>query len=154
MLENLLQKDPDFRNMLVVEKIMKLTKEVRFFKEISEKYGDKIHLRCCKFMKKEFFSKGMTLFNQGDVGNHFYIILKGTVGLKCKIYHDNSGDFIEKDIGEMTTGTAFGELAILENKPRAATVVCKTDCMFASLNKGDYRNILGFYYYSAFYCMM
>lgn len=43
----------------------------------------------------------------------------------------------------MNTGAAFGELAILENKPRAATVVCKTDCLFASLHKTDYRNILG-----------
>ena len=64
--------------------------------------------------------------------------------LKIRVYDERTHEFTENIIGEVHTGGAFGELAILEKKSRAATVVCKTSCQFASLNKTDYRNILGF----------
>ena len=76
---------------------------------------------------------------------HFYIILRGITTLKCRIFDERTHEFIEKIIGEMQTGEAFGELAILENRNRAATVICKSKCLFASLNKIDYQNILGFF---------
>jgi CRP-like cAMP-binding protein len=33
---------------------------------------------------------------------------------------------------------SFGELALNNNQPRAATITCKTDCHFAVMNKVDY----------------
>lgn len=65
LLERLLKNEPDCRNLNTIEKIMKLTKFINFFKEISEKYNEKIHLHCCKYMRKRALSKGETLFNQG-----------------------------------------------------------------------------------------
>lgn len=44
-----------------------------------------------------------------------------------------------KKIKTLTSGAYFGELALLEKKPRAATIVCDTDCAFAVLEK-DYFN--------------
>lgn len=41
------------------------------------------------------------------------------------------------------TGAAFGELALITDQPRSATVVCKTQCSFAVLEKEDYQQILG-----------
>jgi CRP-like cAMP-binding protein len=32
-------------------------------------------------------------------------------------------------------GMYFGELALLNNKPRQASVICKEDCIFATLSK-------------------
>ena len=128
---------------------MKLTKDIRFFQEISSKHGEKVHLKCCKYMLKEKFQQDQIEMNYslklGDAGNHFYIILRGIITLKCRIFDERTHEFIEKIIGEMQTGEAFGELAILENRNRAATVICKSKCLFASLNKIDYQNILGFF---------
>ena len=43
------------------------------------------------------------------------------------------GEFIE-----LGKGKSFGEGALLDNKPRAATILCKTDCYFAVMNKLDF----------------
>jgi CRP-like cAMP-binding protein len=39
-------------------------------------------------------------------------------------------------------GKAFGELALLTNKPRAATLKCLTDCHFAVISKNVYDRVL------------
>jgi len=36
----------------------------------------------------------------------------------------------------------FGELALLNNAPRAATVRCLTDCEFATLDRADFEKVL------------
>ena len=70
--------------------------------------------------------------------------------MKCQIYDEKTKEFIEKIIGEIDVGGSFGELAILENKKRAATVICKTQCLFVSLNKSHYQNILGIFIFSLY----
>lgn len=40
-------------------------------------------------------------------------------------------------------GNSFGELALIQHKPRAATITCRTDCKFAVLVKKDYQKVLG-----------
>ena len=36
----------------------------------------------------------------------------------------------------------FGEMALINNKPRSATVICEEDCVFACLVKKDYDRVL------------
>jgi CRP-like cAMP-binding protein len=48
--------------------------------------------------------------------------------------------FIET--GVLTSGKAFGELALIKNKPRAATIICLEDCHFAVMSKSDYEKVL------------
>lgn len=43
-----------------------------------------------------------------------------------------------KTILEMSTGEFFGEKALIENKPRAATIITKTACEFMILMKKDF----------------
>ena len=43
---------------------------------------------------------------------------------------------------QLSTGKSFGELALINNKPRAATVKCITDCHFAVISKQDYDSLL------------
>ena len=45
-------------------------------------------------------------------------------------------------IKELQKGSSFGELALINDEPRAATVVCKTNCHFAYLEKSDYQTLL------------
>ena len=42
----------------------------------------------------------------------------------------------------LVEGQSFGELALLNNAPRAATVQCVTDCLFAVINKNEYDKVL------------
>lgn len=60
----------------------------------------------------------------------FYIILEGSVEI-----------FIRKEDGRfmpvklLSRGESFGELALISNKLRSATITCKEDCLFAVLTK-------------------
>lgn len=46
-------------------------------------------------------------------------------------------------VAQLSTGMAFGELALLKDQPRAATILCLTDCHFAVIGKSDYMKIIG-----------
>lgn len=48
--------------------------------------------------------------------------------------------FIETSV--LRNGKAFGELALIKNKPRAATIKCIDDCHFAVMSKADYEKVL------------
>lgn len=46
------------------------------------------------------------------------------------------------DIKTMGEGEAFGELALVKNDPRAATIKCDSDCYFGVIHKQDYDRFL------------
>lgn len=46
------------------------------------------------------------------------------------------------EVIELGMGNSFGELALINNKPRLGTVRCNSDCHFAVLNKGLYSRVL------------
>jgi CRP-like cAMP-binding protein len=43
---------------------------------------------------------------------------------------------------QLGTGAYFGELALINNKPRAATIRCLSDCHFAVITKNVYEKAL------------
>lgn len=47
-----------------------------------------------------------------------------------------------KKIKTIGQGGSFGELALMENKPRAATILCEENCHFAILEKEFFNGIL------------
>ncbi|XP_044068627.1 rap guanine nucleotide exchange factor 3 isoform X1 [Siniperca chuatsi] len=77
---------------------------------------------------------GTVLFNQGDKGTSWYIIWKGSVNV---ITHGK---------GLVTTlheGEDFGQLALLNDAPRAATIILREDnCHFLRVDKQDFIRIL------------
>ncbi len=48
--------------------------------------------------------------------------------------------FIE--VATLKAGKSFGELALIKNRPRAATIKCSEACHFAVINKADYTKML------------
>lgn len=46
------------------------------------------------------------------------------------------------NVKTMKSGDSFGELALVNNSPRAATIKCETDCSFAVIHKPDYDNFI------------
>ena len=46
-------------------------------------------------------------------------------------------------VAELPAGVGVGEAALLNNKPRAATVKCVTDCHFAVLSKEHFQREIG-----------
>ena len=55
---------------------------MKFFAGVIESYGNDVAQRWYNELKYEFWPKGSTIFNFGDLGSKFYIIIKGKVSWK------------------------------------------------------------------------
>ena len=51
-------------------------------------------------------------------------------------------EIILTEVFQMHTGKTFGELALIGNKPRAATIRCLTECYFAVMTKHEFTRCL------------
>src|SRR3954469_20004928 len=66
---------------------------------------------------------GQTVFREGDEAESMYVVLAGTVKLSR---HDAEGSEVQVAVFE--TGGFFGEPALLDGRPRAATAVALAPC--------------------------
>jgi len=85
------------------------------------------------------FAPGETIIKEGDPGEAFFILEAG----EAEVYKAETGD---KVIKEYTKGDYFGELALLDDKPRAASVVAKKgggEVKVAYLGKQGFQRLLG-----------
>ena len=46
-------------------------------------------------------------------------------------------------MARLKAGQSFGEQALINSKPRMATIQCVTPCFFAVLTKNDYQKSFG-----------
>jgi CRP-like cAMP-binding protein len=82
---------------------------------------------------------GREIFRQGDVGNHFYVILSGSVEVLILDPQTN----VNNHIATLYTGDSFGELALLEEgNVRAAGIVARENSEFLTLGREQYNEIL------------
>lgn len=79
----------------------------------------------------QYVPMGSVVIQEGDEGDHFYVMEKGGV------------DVFEKDEHKCTlhSGVAFGEIALLYSCPRTATVQAKHDCKLWVINRRAFRGI-------------
>lgn len=73
---------------------------------------------------------------QGDDGDFLFVIESGT--LKCYVAKDGS----EIEVKTVEAGDVFGELALLYNCPRAASVEAAEKCTLWKLDRGTFNHIV------------
>ena len=78
--------------------------------------------------------EGKTLYNQGSIGNYWYIVQSG------KLNKFMDGNLIST----INEGDSFGEHALMNNSPRTYTVVAVTDCKLWVLKRQVFKKILDF----------
>lgn len=83
-------------------------------------------------LEEKHIPKGTEIIKQGDEGDFFYVVEKGSV------------DYIVngENVNTSSDGSSFGELALMYNSPRAATVVTTSDCILWALDRLTFRRIL------------
>lgn len=86
--------------------------------------------------KKAF--KNEAVIKEGDDGDVLYVVASGT--LSCtKIFKGNTDPtFLKK----YEAGEAFGELALLYNAPRAATITADEECLLYALDRATFNHIV------------
>lgn len=78
------------------------------------------------------YRSGEPVFYQGDPGLGMYIIQEGDISI---VISDGAGN--EKELVVLSEGDFFGELALLDESPRSATALCKTDCRLRGFFRPD-----------------
>jgi SulP family sulfate permease len=84
-------------------------------------------------MKRKVYQTGTVLFRMGDPGDEVLIATRGTASAYL---HLPSGADIR--LATFAPGTIFGELAILDQKPRAATVIADVELVCYGMSRADY----------------
>jgi CRP-like cAMP-binding protein len=81
------------------------------------------------------FDKGQIVFAEGEPGDTLYIIQYGTV----KITKTNKEQ--EMILAVLKRGDIFGEMAILDEKPRSASAVANEDCQLMAVNASSFMTL-------------
>jgi hypothetical protein len=80
-------------------------------------------------------NKGDVLFSEGDLGDRFYLVGSGNISVF------KSGEFITT----LSQGACVGEMALIENRPRSATIISLDACVLYSLSKQSFDYVLSAY---------
>jgi CRP/FNR family transcriptional regulator, cyclic AMP receptor protein len=84
------------------------------------------------------YKAGSTLIKQGDTGVGLYVIISGTV----RITQANNPDKAEVDLGTAGPGSVLGEMSLLDDLPRSATITAVTDVTALLLPVWEFRTTL------------
>jgi len=82
---------------------------------------DRVRRRLAQIGKRRTYAADETIVKEGSTGTALYVLLSGRVRI------ERGG----KQVGELGPGDFFGELALIEEEPRSATVIAvdETECL-------------------------
>jgi CRP-like cAMP-binding protein len=137
---NGLQKKPDFALMLMSIMIARLRDTIAKLAEQTTLRGEAVVKEAVVFDPQRladladglgsdapvYFDRGKTIVQEGQTGLRMYAVLVGRVAVSIA-----GGGVVER----LGPGGVFGELALIEQTPRLASVVAETDCQLLPINR-------------------
>jgi len=89
-------------------------------------------------MEERIFASNEFVINQGDTGDCLYVVEHGDLECFKKFKKEEAAKLVKTYVA----GDSFGELALLYNAPRAATIKTKTQSILWSLDRETFNNIV------------
>lgn len=71
------------------------------------------------------FAAGEVIFAEGQAGDCMFAVLDGQIEIRKQ----------EKTLETVSPGGVFGEMALIDQEPRSASAVAKTDCRVAAIGQ-------------------
>ena len=93
-------------------------------------------LRFAELARPVAYPRGHVLFREGEKGDTFYVVAKGTVAVDV----DDNG--VPLRVGELKPGQFFGEMATVTNQPRSATVTALEDVELLAFEREPVQALL------------
>lgn len=106
--------------------IERLLKELPVFKSLSDKYLSQLARDFIVFQVK----KGETVFYQSDSSTDLYIVLEGAV--RASLLNREGQELV---LATFDKGDFFGEMSLLDGKPRSATMIAAEDSALGMLKR-------------------
>jgi NADH dehydrogenase len=86
-------------------------------------------------IRNQHFEPGETIFSQGDLGDNVYVIESG----ECEALREENGE--TKLIATLKAGEYFGEMAVVLDNTRSATIRAKTPLNTVLIPKADFEKL-------------
>jgi CRP/FNR family cyclic AMP-dependent transcriptional regulator len=80
----------------------------------------------------EHFVSGKNIFQEGTSGDKMYVVKEGEVELSVH----------GRPIASIGKGGIFGEMALIDSKPRSATACAKTDCELLPIDEERFLTLV------------
>jgi signal transduction histidine kinase len=110
-----------------------LLKKVYFFTDLSESELKKIASVC----HKESVATGGIVFLEGSAADKFYIVVSGAVEV-WKDYNKSNAEMLAVH----GPGHMFGEMALIDDKPRSATIAAGAPSVLLHIRRVDFQKIV------------
>ncbi len=126
-----------FRKILMDSAFKKRTTYESFLEEVPLLSSLKTYERAkiADALESTKFPAGTQIIKEGDPGDAFYLLEAG----EAQAFKRG----VEKAVKDYQRGDFFGELALLDDKPRQATIVAKTEVKVARLGRDGFKRLLG-----------
>lgn len=108
--------------------MIEILKNIPFFSTLQEADLQQI----AENVKMEYFPADHVIFNEGDAGDLMYVIKRG----KVQVIRGQA------EIAQLEDGGFFGEMALVSDEPRNATVKTLTDLEVMTIAKDDFKNLM------------
>jgi CRP-like cAMP-binding protein len=86
---------------------------------------------------EEQYKTGATVFAEGSPGDKFYLIVEGAVRISRIV--PGMG---EEALAVLKAGNYFGEMSLIDDAPRSATIMCHEKCRLFAINRRDLEDLL------------
>ncbi len=93
--------------------------------------------RLSSYATMRTMQRGATIFAKGDPGNSLYAVCAGTV--KISVPSADGKDAVFNLLGE---GEIFGEIALLDGRPRTADATAMSDCELMVIERRDFLSLV------------
>jgi CRP/FNR family transcriptional regulator, cyclic AMP receptor protein len=112
--------------------MLNFLKKVSLFNRLSNEQLQLIASICIR----KSYSLSTVLFRENDPGATFYIVFSGSV----KVYTSHGGD--EKILSVFKSGDSFGELSLIDGKPRSASAQTLEESQLISISAAAFHELL------------
>ncbi|CAB3976902.1 Hypothetical predicted protein [Paramuricea clavata] len=136
--KHLFTKDPDVRTSKDIKEIFRAVDKLQCF----SKYSRAVKQGLAKFVYYSDYPPDRVVVQQGHPALSFYFILQGSVNIVVDEINTITGIMTKNVVGEILAGNSFGELALIHDTYRRASVICKEQSEFLRLDKSDFNQVL------------
>jgi CRP/FNR family transcriptional regulator, cyclic AMP receptor protein len=97
--------------------------------------------------REKRFSKDEIIMQEGDKGDCMYLVVEGEVGVSKSLtmkFGDNDFRQTEKTLRTLKPEdhAIFGEMALIGQDSRSASIIARTDCLFLVINREDFISLI------------
>ncbi len=122
--------------MVSQENIVEKLKQIPLFEEIRD--NDSYISSLTEICKQKSFKKNETIIKENDVGSEMYIVYSGGVRIEKRT---RAGDDYTVITLRAEYNVFFGELALIDDDKRSATVIASEDSSFLMITKNDFLKL-------------